>query len=44
MNVVKLPPFATQMGFVQMLRGHILVNVLEDLLEMEKSIAKVLLC
>ena len=27
-----------------MLRGHILVNVLKDLLEMEKSIAKVLQC
>ena len=43
MNVVNLLPFATKMQFVQILRDHILVNVLKDFLEMEKSIAKVLL-
>ena len=43
MNVVNLLPFATKMQFVQILRDHILVNVLKDLLEMEKSIVKVLL-
>ena len=43
MNVVNLLPFATKMHFVQILRDHILVNVLRDLLEMGKSIVKVLL-
>ena len=42
MNVVNLLPLATKMQFVQILRDHILVNVLKDLLEMEKSIVKVL--